>query len=221
MQKHDFIPSFVIEHKGLNNMYTYFILSMVDKIDCVKIKLDDKHYIVVNKKIHDVLSKKIRDNSLLNSILAEFDELKELSNTVNDHVVVDDVVSTDDSNDSNDKVKRKPKKTVAYKKERDELVNKLNKILGICEDKAVIVVSNITEDMEKQIEALIPNIKLYFAYGHWNYFKENRANLVRPILSLIKCIYRDTNHQVTQSVSYKKIKGESLKFTVLMISKKS
>jgi len=194
-------------------------MSLNDKLECVKIKLDDKRIIFVNKAIYDVLYKKITDKALLNSILVEFDELKTMMDAESQCDSVDVKTDSDTKSDDSKNIKRKLTKHNIFEKDRNELLCKMNKILGFSDDGGDILVMNITPEMEASILKLAPDIKYYFKCGTWSYFREPKVKLAQPSVSIIKALYRDMGYDVSQPTSYKVINGVKTKMARIIVKK--
>src|SRR5690348_1838909 len=56
----------------------------------------------------------------------------------------------------------RPKKADKYKKEREEVLIKLNNILGVTNDNQKICICNINEEKQKKIMALKGDVEKYF-----------------------------------------------------------
>lgn len=114
----------------------------------------------------------------------------------------------------------RPSKTKEYEENRIEVINKLNDILGVSDidNGDFFYLDKIDEDKQDQVLALADEIKLYFLYAKWPYFK-NR-DVVRPFLSLIKSVYKSMGFDVRLSNNYVTQKGVTKKITKVLIDKK-
>ena len=96
------------------------------------------------------------------------------------------------------------KKAVIYKKhvkfinERNEILHKIYNILNLTEAKKSFYVYDIDNDINKQNEIieLAKIIPTYFKVSTWIYFKKN-ITVEKPILSLVKCVFRAMNKKYT------------------------
>lgn len=102
----------------------------------------------------------------------------------------------ENNDNEKDKGGRIPKE-IKYVKERQELLNKLLKILGISETNKVFYVDDLDKDdaKQKQILDLVEDVKQYFTYGKWVYFTKD--NVPEPCLSLAKSILKDMGYILT------------------------
>lgn len=82
--------------------------------------------------------------------------------------------------------KGRPTKINKYKKERDDILEKLNKILGISNTNNIFYICDLTEDKQKEICDLKDKVKKYFEVSAYKIFSKN---VKREYLSLIKIIY--------------------------------
>jgi hypothetical protein len=114
------------------------------------------------------------------------------------------------------KIKRSYSKKEKYGVEQAGVANKLNEILGINEKNNKFILEEFNMDREKQemVIGLEEEVKKYFAYADWGYFKklvENRS------LSLARTIYKNTGYDVT----YKKRNIDGKVKTEYYITKKT
>jgi hypothetical protein len=107
---------------------------------------------------------------------------------------------TEDNNN-----KKSYKKKDKYEKEQQEIVRKLNGILGLDEKNNKFVLEELKQDEEKQkqIIGLEEDVKKYFACTRWTYYNKVVDN---KWLSLLKAIYKNTNYDV--QYKYKMRNGE-------------
>ena len=113
--------------------------------------------------------------------------------------------STDSKNfkDSKDNNINKPKitknrstKKELFKKEQEEILNKINTILGINKDNNTIYLYDIENDETKkeQILALSDDVQKYFKAGNWSFFRDEECKGNHVLLC--KSIYKDLGFQV-------------------------
>ncbi len=83
-----------------------------------------------------------------------------------------------------------------YKSERLELLDKLNKILGIDENNNKIYLCDIENDDEikLQILSLVSDVKKYFKCGGWTVFCKEQCK--DNHVSLMKYIYKDMGYDI-------------------------
>lgn len=86
----------------------------------------------------------------------------------------------------------RPKKADKYKKEREEILNKLNNILGITDDNKSFYIYDIDTNKTKQDEImdLKDDVEKYFTLKFYKVFS-NEDETKRNYLSLIKLIYKE------------------------------
>lgn len=111
---------------------------------------------------------------------------------------------------SNDNVLHVPKKKSYTKKEKfvkeqEEIIQKLNIILGFNDKNNRFILEELKNNFEKQeaILKLEEDVKKYFSCSNWAYFKNLVSN---EFMSLLRSIYKNTGYDI----QYKKkmIKGE-------------
>jgi hypothetical protein len=131
--------------------------------------------------------------------------------TLNDNVKIK-VVETDSDNDivkddvkksnnnENNKVKNlggRPKREDIYKVERQEVLDKLNKILGITNDNNKFFLWDIdnNDDIKKSILELQTDVEKYFRCSGWNFFSK-KIQEDRKYMSLIRSLYKEFNFEL-------------------------
>ena len=80
------------------------------------------------------------------------------------------------------------KKTELYSSQQDELINKIIDILELDVDNSFTLLELDNDNVKiNKIMALIPDLRLYFTFGHIKgLFEPDKT--VRPYLSIIKCV---------------------------------
>lgn len=79
-----------------------------------------------------------------------------------------------------------------FKKQRIDILNKINKILGISKNNIKLDLNDITQDDMDEIESLQEDIGIYFTSKHISVFSKERK-VKRPFLCLIKVVYKEMN----------------------------
>lgn len=90
----------------------------------------------------------------------------------------------------------KPTKKEFYKKERQDILDKINNIIGITKDNNIFYLYDIENNMDKKKEIfdLAHDIKKYFKTGSWAVF--NREISKDNHVLLIKSVFKDMEYQV-------------------------
>ena len=108
-------------------------------------------------------------------------------------------VFTSKNNDSNEKpkiTKNRSTKKDLYKKEQEEILNKINTILGISKDNNTIYLYDIENDENKkaQILALSDDVQKCFKYSKWGFYSKEECKGNHVLLC--KSIYKDMGYQI-------------------------
>ena len=92
---------------------------------------------------------------------------------------------------------KKLTKQQLYPKERLELLDRLNQILGINASNNIIYTHqvNTNQDIQKQILELETDVKKYFKCSRWAFFSQAFNPPVR-YMSLIKSVYKDMGYKL-------------------------
>ena len=119
----------------------------------------------------------------------------------------------------NEKPKRQRKnKQILFKEEREKLINKLNVIIGISTNKNSFILHDIDNDIVKnKIKELVPEVKKYYKYGSWHYFKEEEK---QDEIGLLKSIYKYSDYVLTNKKKILERDGVKKQHTEIHINKK-
>lgn len=91
--------------------------------------------------------------------------------------------------------RNKPTKQEFFKKEQEDILNKINNIMGINESNNVLYLYDIENDSDKRqrVLALLDDIKKYFKASKWYYITSGDLD---NYFSLIKSLYRDMKYDI-------------------------
>lgn len=118
----------------------------------------------------------------------------------------------------NEKKKRRPHKSSLYKEQKEDVLMKLLDILGIDGDNGFLYLDDISDDSQIEIFDLIDDVKRYFNYCTWSFFKNTDDN--KKVLPLIKSILKDMGYDVSSHVAYLTKNGVRTKKTKICVAKK-
>jgi hypothetical protein len=101
-------------------------------------------------------------------------------------------------------MERKPKllKKDKFMKERQDIINKLDKILGLDENNRTIILYYLQNDEKKieDIKELAKMVMFYFSVSEWSYYKNKKKDVRNRELSLIKSIYKDSGYEIKKKL---------------------
>lgn len=119
----------------------------------------------------------------------------------------------------NEKPKRQRKnKQNMFKEERQKLINELNEIIGISANKNYFILHDIDNDnVKNKIKKLVPEVKKYYKYGSWHYFKEEEK---QDEIGLLKTIYKYSDYILTNKKKILERDGIKKQHTEIHINKK-
>ncbi len=91
--------------------------------------------------------------------------------------------------------RNKPTKQEFFKKEQEDILNKINNIMGINESNNVLYLYDIENDSDKrqQVLALLDDIKKYFKASKWYYITSGE---LENYFLLVKTIYKQMNYDI-------------------------
>jgi hypothetical protein len=129
------------------------------------------------------------------------------------------------SNDSDEKIKRtrnRLTKKQQFAKEREELINQLNNIIGIVDKKNNVYLYDLenNEEVKKFIESNISNIKNYFKTGNWGYFSNDITRGKDNTIGLIRTLYTDCDYEITSKLKVNTFNSIKKQYTLLIFNKK-
>lgn len=105
---------------------------------------------------------------------------------------------------NNKKIRTRITKKEQYKKERKEILDKLNDILGITAENKQFCFDDLTDKVREDIDDLIDDVKKYFTCSRFPFFCKEVDD---KQLSIIKSIYK---HEGFRVLSYRNnLKGMS------------
>ncbi len=93
-----------------------------------------------------------------------------------------------------------PLKRVIFKKEREEIRQKLDGLLGLTENNRKFVLAELENNVNVQIDIvnLEEDVRKYFVCGSWAYFMSENGK--KRYFSLLRSIYKDMGYDVKNKV---------------------
>lgn len=115
---------------------------------------------------------------------------------------LNDTNSTDNNNIHQDKPKRtrnRLTKKQQYSKEREELIQQLNNIIGIDDKKNYVYLYDLehNEEILKSIKELEEQISKYHKCGMWGYFSNDVKKGKGNEIGLLRAVYKDNDILIT------------------------
>lgn len=137
--------------------------------------------------------------------------------------IKEDIIKKDDNIDKKEVKKNlggRPKKSEKYKKERQEVLNKLNNILGVTDDNKKFYMYDVdnNEATQKAILNLKNDVELYFGGKSSQIFVKGDETQ-RSYFSLIKIIYKDMKIKMLRIVETIKRDDKSFRSSCYVLNK--
>lgn len=129
---------------------------------------------------------------------------------------------SDDSKKNSANIKKitgRPNKNKVYVQNRQDVLNKISNIIGFDGVSGIIFLDDITKEKQDKIIDQVDDIKQYFNYANWSYFKKD--NVGKTYLMLIRSLYKLMGYEMRQYVSVKKEGDVVKKIGKLSIIKKN
>jgi hypothetical protein len=121
--------------------------------------------------------------------------------------------NSDNVNENGKRMKRnRLTKKQQFKKEREEVINKINNILGLTTTNNKIYIYKIltNDKIKEEIKELgNTDIKKYFKVGTWSYYKDDHNN--HSEINLIKAVYKDSDYEIYSKQKTIKEENKSIK----------
>jgi hypothetical protein len=108
-------------------------------------------------------------------------------------------------------VKERIKKEEKYKKEREELIERMNGILGIKmdgENNMFRLYDIQNEEKRDEINKLAGEIRLYFLTSDMNYYRDKEKRGDNRELGLIRGIYKQSGYKIEKKAVYVELEGK-------------
>lgn len=115
--------------------------------------------------------------------------------------------------------KNRSTKKDLYKKEQEELLAKINIILGINKDNNTLYLYDIENDKDKRekILALSDDVRKYFTASNWSFYRDELCKNNHVLLC--KSIYKEMGYTVLSKNGYIKRNNEKIKTVLYTIGK--
>jgi hypothetical protein len=109
--------------------------------------------------------------------------------------------NSDNVNENNKREKRtrnRPCKAERFVEEREELINILNKLIGLYEEKNHIILYELehNEKLKEKIRGLVPEIKKYYRTCSWGYFSKEEKKGMGNEICLLKALYKNEGYNI-------------------------
>lgn len=130
-----------------------------------------------------------------------------------------------DNSTNEEKIKRtrnRLTKKQQFVKEREELVGKLNNIIGIDEKKNYVYLYDLENNKEVNefVKNNIQNIKTYFKTGNWGYFSNDISRGKDNTIGLIRTLYTDCDYEINSKLKVNTFNEIKKQYTQLIFNKK-
>lgn len=112
----------------------------------------------------------------------------------------------------------RPAKKDKYDVERQQVIERLDTIIGITDSNKLFYLYDLDNDVDKQnqILALEDEVKRVFRAGNWNVFAKEVKT--RKYLSLLRAVYRDMGYSLMSTAKSLKRDGKSVRSAGYLIT---
>ena len=114
---------------------------------------------------------------------------------------------------SENKTFRRTKKEY-YKTEREEIINKMNEIIGINKNNMVFFCEiEKNEEIKSYLLNNIENIRKYYKTCKWGFFSKSEIRGKDNLIGLIRSIYGDSDYEIIRKTKYCTLYGVKKQYT--------
>ncbi len=104
--------------------------------------------------------------------------------------------------EENDNKIRRNKKQL-YDKERNDIINKLNQLIGLNQNNNSVLLQELRDnnELKQELISMKDDIKKYYRCCRWGYFVSENNGKKGDEISLLRAIYKEHNYKIpTQEV---------------------
>jgi len=116
----------------------------------------------------------------------------------NDNKSEGNTSNSDNVNESGKRCKTRSTKKDLYNKEREMIINELNKMIGLDKENHVILYDLEHNDgLKRRLNELVVEIKKYYKCGNWGYFSTDEKKGMGNEIGLLKALYKNEGYEIT------------------------
>ena len=119
----------------------------------------------------------------------------------NENQSEENISISDNCNKNNKREKRTRHrlcKSERFIEEREELINKLNSLIGLDKEKNHIILYELdhNEKLKEKIREKVPEIKKYYRTCSWGYFSKEEKKGMGNEIGLLKALYKNEGYNI-------------------------
>ena len=111
---------------------------------------------------------------------------------------LDEISNKESSTDKLIKSRKRPSKCEKFVEERKELIEEINKMIGINESKNNKILYELenNEELKEKIRENITKIRKYYRCSTWGYFSKEKKKGMNNEIGLIKALYKNEGYKI-------------------------
>jgi len=116
----------------------------------------------------------------------------------NENVSEGNTSNSDNVNNNGKRNKSRSTKKDLYNKEREMIINEINRLIGLDKENHVILYDlEHNEVLKRRLNELVPEIKKYYKCGNWGYFSTDEKKGMGNEIGLLKALYKNEDYEIT------------------------
>lgn len=132
--------------------------------------------------------------------------------------------NVNDNGKRDKKTRKRPCKAERFSKEREELIEELEKMMGLTEEVRGVLLYDLehNEKLKEYLKNKIPEIRKLYKCGTWNYFvkQHTKEGVVPSEICLLKSIFKSEKFKLKPSRLVAEKGGEKKQYSAILFYKK-
>lgn len=130
--------------------------------------------------------------------------------------------NSENINENNKRCKKRSTKKEMYREEREEIIKKLNEIIGINKNNEIFLYDlERNEKVKDFLKNNILNVQKYYKCGTWGYFSNDPKKGSGNEITLLRSIYKNDDYDILSKRIMNEREGKKKSRVVLIFIKKT
>ena len=131
--------------------------------------------------------------------------------------------NSDNTNENGKRNKKRSTKKELYKREREEIIEEINKIIGINDDKNEIYLYELerNDEIKEYLKNNLKRIRQYHKTVTWGYFSNEKIKGKDNEIGLLRTLYIDNDYDILSKLKINNFEKIKKQYTLLIFYKKT